>query len=71
MKHYFLFCPEYAGQREELEGSIKNVVIGYAKLSVNEKLAIFLHGQNLNKNAGLVVAACVQKFIRSTKRFSP
>ena len=71
VKHYFLFCPRYVVQREELEGSIKNVVIGYAKLSVNEKLDILLHGRNLNKTAGLVVAACVQKFIRNTKRFSP
>ena len=70
VKHYFLFCPRYVVQIEELEGSIKNVIIGYAKLPVNEKLAILLHGRSLNKTAGLVVAACVQNFIRNTKRFS-
>ena len=31
---------------------------------------MLLHGHSLDKNAGLIVAACVQKFIRNTKRFT-
>ena len=29
-----------------------------------------MHGHSLDKNVSLIVAACVQKFIRNTKRFT-
>ena len=69
VKHYFFFCPQYSLERKELESSLMNVIAGYGTLTVNEKLAVLLLGRNLNKTAGLAVAACVQKFIRNSKRF--
>ena len=69
VKHYFFFCPLYAPQRDELEKSLMNVLACYNELALTEKLAVLLHGCNLDKAAALAVAACVQRFIRETKRF--
>ena len=69
VKHYLFFCPRYVVQRKELESSLINYIKHYAKLTVNDKLAILVFGHNLNNATGLAVAASVQKYIRNTKRF--
>ena len=70
IRHYLFTCPKYSAQREEMEISLENVLMGYNTLSVNDKINVLLHGHSLDKNSGLIVAACVQKFIRNTKRFT-
>ena len=66
VKHYLFFCPRYVVQRKELESSLINYIKHYAKLTVNDKLAILVFGHNLNNATGLAVAASVQKYIRNT-----
>ena len=69
IRHFFFICPKYSLQRKELERSLKNMMTGYDTLSVDDKIAILLNGRSLDKTAGRTVAACVQRYIRNTKRF--
>ena len=69
VKHYFLSCPQYAQEREELEASLRHLINDYHTLNFNDKLTVILHGPGKNSSLCLAVAASVQKYIRATKRF--
>ena len=71
VKHFFLVCPHHVIPRQELERQLKRLIVGYDRMSVDDKLALFLCGRNLGTAADLAVALAlvVHKFIRNTNRF--
>ena len=59
VKHYFICCPQYTREREELEKSLRNLIKEYDLTKLSDKLAIILHGPGNNSSLCVPVASGV------------
>ena len=73
--HFFLSCFLYQEERKVMFSSIAQYLPEFSSLSNTKKLDIILSGFNLSNEEpdprNISIAFIVQKFILSTKRFSP
>ena len=71
--HYFLQCPNYHIQRNELLTSIANVYPGnlFVNLSARKKLEVILKGdESMSYSHNCVIIQHVHRYIQSTNRFT-
>ena len=70
VRHFILFCKNYAHQRCTLFQNISNTLkIAFETLTPTHKLSILLHGESLDSEGGCKVAFHFQNFILSSHRF--
>ena len=68
--HYILDCPLYNTSRSRLFSNVTAVIPNFDNLPAKLKLDTLLFGKNVSNKEGVLVAAYLQTYIQTTRRFN-
>ncbi len=73
IKHYFLYCPIFAAQRQKLLSSAAQLFADdWSRINDAQIVEMFLHGSSLlSLELNRELFSLVQSYINETKRFHP